>query len=702
MNRALALASAVALAAPGAARSGEGMWTFNAFPKEKVASAYGFTPTDAWLDHVRLASARLAEGCSASFVSPDGLVMTNHHCAHECVEQLSTARRDHVRAGFLARWAEDEPRCPTVEVNQLLAITDVTARVNEATKGLEGKQFHEAQRAANARIEAECQTSDALRCEVVTLYAGGRYDLYTYRRFQDVRLVFVPEFAAAFFGGDPDNFTFPRWDLDVAFLRVYDGGRPARLEHWFAWSPAGAKDGELTFVSGNPGKTARQLTLAQLEYLRDYEFPDRLVELAELRGLLTEYQHRGREETRHSNKTLFYVENSVKALTGMLAAVHDRELLSRKAREEQEFRARAAKEGLGKEVDAALEATARAQETKRRTRALYRWVEQRRGFDGELFAHARRLVRAVEERAKPNGQRLEEYRDSALPELTHALFSPAPIHAELEILRLSHGLTKLREQLGADHPFVKQVLGSRTPREVATRAVKGTKLSSPAYRRELYAGGKDAVTAAAARDPMIALAAQVDPEARRIRRVHDEEVDAVERKSGEAIARARFALEGASSYPDATFTPRLSYGRVQGLTEDDGRVVPPFTTFAGAYERHTGREPFALPRSWLAARTRVDLSTPLNLATTNDIIGGNSGSPVVNQRAEIVGLVFDGNLQSLAGDFYFDGHVNRAVAVDSRALLEALSRIYGADRLVHELGGARPAAGAGRAGAAAR
>jgi hypothetical protein len=697
----LAAVLVLALAVP-AARADEGMWTFNGFPKDRVAKAYGFTPEDAWLDHVRLSSARLAEGCSASFVSPHGLVMTNHHCAHTCIEQLSSAKKDFVKSGFLARGMADEVKCPTVEVNQLVGITDVTARVNEATKGLEGKAFHEAKRAATAKLEAECQTSDALRCEVVTLFAGGRYDLYRYRRMQDVRLVFAPEFATAFFGGDPDNFMFPRFDLDVAFLRVYEGGKPAKLDHWLRWSPAGAKEGELTFVSGHPGSTARQLTVAQLEYERDYALPERLVELAEYRGLLTEYQRRGVEQARHSSPQLFYSENAYKARTGRFDALRDRVFFGAKVEAERDFRARilAKDPARAKEVEAAYDATARAQDVMRTIRVPYRWIELRRGFDGKLFEYARDVVRGAEERAKPSEARLEEFRDSALPQLTQRLFSTAPVHREFEILRLGHGLTKLREKLGADHPLVRRVLGKRSPEEVAAAAVKGTKLADVAFRKRLWQGGKPAV-AAAMKDPMVALAALVEPEARAVRTRHDDEVEAVERKSGELIARARFDLDGPSTYPDATFTLRLSYGQVKGWVEDDGRRVTPFTTFAGAFERNTGKDPFALPASWLAARPRLDLATPLNFVTTNDIIGGNSGSPVVNARAEVVGLIFDGNLPSLAGDYGFDERVNRAVAVDSRALVEALSRIYGADRIVREL--VPPAqAGAGRAGAASR
>ncbi len=678
-----ALLLVAALAAPLAAGADEGMWTFDAFPREKVEKAYGFRPTDAWLEHVRLSSARLARGCSASFVSRDGLVMTNHHCAHSCIEQLSTAARDYVRDGFQARSAAEELRCPDVEVNQLVAIRDVTADVRRATAELDGKAFNDAQREVMSRIEKACQTSAALRCEVVTLYHGGLYHLYTYRRFQDVRLVFAPEFAIAFFGGDPDNFTFPRYDLDVAFLRVYDGGRPARMDHWFRWSAAGPKDGELTFVSGNPGATERFLTVSQLEFQRDVALPDRLLYLAEERGMLAELGRRGPEEERISTKLLFSVENAMKALRGRLATLQDRAFFESKVADERALRADLAKRpGAKARVLPAFDAIARAEDRLREIRTPLDFVEHRRGFQGELFRHARTLVRAAAELPKPSGKRLREFRDSALPALEQALFSRAPLYPELEIAELGWSLGKLREALGPDDPLVRKVLGTDTPYEVAARAVRGSRLLDPGARRRLWDGGERAV--AASDDAMIALARLVEPGARALRKEWDDAVEPVLKKNGEIVAQARFDRQGAATYPDATFTARLSYGRVKGY-EEKGRRVPPFTTLGGAFERATGKPPFALPPSWIAARPRLDLAVPLDMATTNDIIGGNSGSPVVDARAEIVGLVFDGNLQSLGGDYGYDETANRTVAVTSDALLEALAKVYGAERLVREL-----------------
>ena len=674
---------ATLLVAPALAGADEGMWTFNNFPKAAVEKAYGFKVTDPWLDHVRLSSARLAQGCSASFVSDSGLVMTNHHCAHSCIEQLSTQAKDFVKSGFLAASAADEAKCPELEVNQLVAISDVTARMHQATEGKSGRDFFVAQRGAQAAIEKECQTADTLRCEVVSLYRGGVYNLYKYQRFQDVRLVFAPEFAIAFFGGDPDNFMFPRYDLDVAFVRVYQGGKPAVMKDWFRWSAAGAKEGELTFVSGNPGGTDRKLTVAQLEYQRDTALPERMVALAELRGKLSEYAHRGAEQARHSNATLFYVENGLKALTGRLEALQDKAFFESKVKAEADFKAALAKDPeKARKYLPAFDAVAQAVADQKKIRRQLEFKERLSG--GELLGVARKLVRGAAERTKPNAERLREYSDAALPQLTQALFSPAPVYPEFEVFELAHLFTRAREKLGPDDPFVKKVLGQKSPAELAEELVKGTRLADVAVRKKIWEGGQAALDEAARTDAMLAFAISIDADGRAVRKQFEDAIQPVLVKNQELIAQAHFAIEGTSAYPDATFTPRLSYGSVQGY-EENGKHVAPFTTMGGAFERATGREPFALPRSWLDAKGKIDPSTPFNMATSNDIIGGNSGSPVVNARGEIVGLVFDGNIQSLGGEYGFDPAVNRTVAVTSSALVEALAKIYGAQRLVDEL-----------------
>lgn len=660
------------------------MWTFDAFPSDKVERAYGFAPSPAWLDHVRLASARLARGCSGGFVSPQGLVMTNHHCAHSCIEDLSTRAEDHVKSGFLARTPAEERRCADLAVDQLVAVTDVTARVRAATRGLEREAYGEALRGETARIERECQTSEALRCDVVPLYQGGLHHLYTYRRFQDVRLVFAPEVAIALFGGDLDNFMFPRYDLDVAFLRVYVGGKPAVTRDWFRWSAAGAAPGELTFVTGHPGGTDRALTVAELAYQRDVSLPDRLLRLAELRGLLGGFGLLGEEQRRSSAARLFYAENEYKELRGRLQALQDPEFFRAKVAAEDALRAEIAKDPeRAREVLPAFDAVERAQRRLRDVRKELAALEH--GLEGELFSHARTLLRAADERPKRNEERLREYRESNLPAVARTVLGEAPVHPRLEEVLLAHALEKARETLGPDHPAIRRLLGKESPAEAAAHAVRGTRLRDPEVRRRLWEGGKEAVDASD--DPMIALARRADPDARAVRRIYEEEIDAAVRRSHELVARARFAVQGRSTYPDATFTLRLSYGQVKGWREGT-HEVPPFTTLAGAFERDTGREPFALPPSWLAAKERLDLRTPMNFVTTNDVIGGNSGSPVVNQAAEIVGLVFDGNIHSLGGAYGFDPSVNRAVAVHSSAILEALEEVYRARRLVEEL---RPA-----------
>jgi hypothetical protein len=660
-----------------------GLWLLNDFPAERVAREHGFQPSQPWLDHVRLASVRLARGCSGSFVSPSGLVMTNHHCVHSCIEQLSSAKKDYDANGFYAPADKDELKCPGMEVNQLIDITDVTARMTAATQGLGDKDYGIASKAEMSKIEKECASGDEVRCDVVSLYHGGKYHLYKYRRYQDVRLVFAPEFSIAFFGGDPDNFMFPRYDLDVSFVRVYQDGKPAATKDYFPFSPSGPKEGELTFVSGHPGRTSRNLTTAELAYTRDYALPARLFRLTEARGALQEFQKRGPEQKRMSTATLFYVENGVKALKGRRDALVDPAVWQAKVAEESALRARVeADPELKALAGEAWDAIARAQELAVPLRKPYLYLEGGYGFWSELFNHARGLVRAAHELSLPNEKRLREYADSQWPATRQQLLSAAPIYDEFELLTLALSLTQMREELGADHPVVRKVLGKQSPQELASSLVKGSKLKDPKVRKALLDGGKAALEAST--DPMLEMARRIDGEAREIRTRIEDQVEAPINKNSELIAKARFKVLGTSVYPDATFTLRLSYGVVKGWTEGS-QEIKPFTNMAGAFERATGKPPFALPKSWLGAKDKLDLATPLNFCTTNDIIGGNSGSPVINQAGQVVGLIFDGNIHSLGGDYYFDPVKNRAVAVHSSALLESLDKIYGAGRITTEL-----------------
>lgn len=667
-----------------AASADEGMWTYNNFPSQKVKAKYGFGPDQAWLDHARLSSVRIAGGCSASIVSPNGLIMTNHHCAHSCIEQLSTPKRDYVATGFYAKSQAQEVKCPTMEINQLIGITNVTDKVQGATKGLSGEQYFKAQREVTAKLEKDCAKSDELRCEVISLYHGGIYDLYQYRRYQDVRLVFAPEFAIAFFGGDPDNFEFPRYDLDVSMVRIYDHGKPVDTsKNFLKWSANGAKEGDLVFVSGNPGGTDRGLTVAQLEHQRDWSLPQALFYLEELRGMLGEYQQRGKEEARHSNAELFFVENSVKALKGRYESLLDKPFFQKLIDGEKDLRAKVnANPSLKASTGGAWDAIAKAQAEYATFEDAYGLIERGRGFSSDLYRIARSLVRSTQELTKPNGDRLEEYSDASMPAVKQRLFSKAPIYPELEIETLTFSLTKLREHLGTDDPFVKEVLGNKSPRQLATETVRHSRLANVALRQKLFKGGVAAVQKA--KDPMILLALKVDPYARKLRKRYEDQVSSVIRKNSEAIAKARFQIYGTDTYPDATFTLRLSYGAVKGYTVN-GKKVDPVTKLGGTFERATGSDPYKLPRSWLAAKPRLDLNTPMNMATDNDIIGGNSGSPVINQAGEVVGLVFDGNIYSLGGDFGFDPKLNRTVAVESTALVEALDKIYHAKRILDEI-----------------
>ena len=672
--------------AAAAARADEGMWTFDGFPSAEVEAKYGFGPDRQWLDQVRLSSVRLAGGCSGSLVSENGLVMTNHHCARTCISQNSTKDKDLMASGFVAGSLAEELKCPEMEVNQLLEIRDVTDRMTAATKGLADRQYNEALKAEMSRAEKECSTSDQLRCDVVTLYQGGRYHLYKYRRFQDVRLVFAPEGDIAHFGGDLDNFMFPRYCFDVSFVRLYEKGRPVKAEHWLKWSPGGPKDGDLAFVPGNPGRTSRLFTVAELEFQRDVVLPRRLMRLAEERGMLVEFGERGGEQNRISASRRLSVENSFKGVKGRYEALLDKNLFAAKVAAEQTFRAQIdADPRKHSTFGGAWNAIASAKEAERRIQKRYSMVEGADGLSGfasTLFDHARNLVRAAEELPKPNEQRLRDFADSKVPALKQKLFSSAPLYDEFEIQRLSFSLSKLREDFGPDDALVKKIFGRSSPREVATEAVSGSQLKDVATRKRLFEGGKAAVDASD--DSMIRLARLVDPDARAIRKQFEDEIEAVLKKNGELIARARFEVYGTGTYPDATFSPRLSYGQVKGFTAE-GVSVTPLTRMSGLFDRATGEDPFVLPESWLKARSSLDLATPMNLSTTNDIIGGNSGSPVVDRQGQVSGLVFDGNIYSLGGEYGFDASVNRAVAVHSSALLEALDKVYHATRILDEI-----------------
>ena len=664
----------------------EGMWTFDNFPSKTVGEKYGFTPSQAWLDHVRLASLRIAGGCSASFISPEGLVMTNHHCVVECVEQISTPKDNFVDDGFVAKTDAEERKCPAFELDQLVEIRDVTREVQGAIVGKAGHEANRALHAKEAELQQSCGADASVRCDVVSLYHGGIYDLYRYKRYTDVRLVFAPEYGVAQFGGDPDNFNFPRFDFDIGLLRAYEGGKPAATPEYLRWSANGSKDGELVFVAGNPGGTSRELTNAQLAFERDTFFPARMPVLAEYRGLLEEFRTRGPEQAREANEDLFFVENSFKANIGRQGALLDPQFFATKVQEEQKLRAAtAADPKLAGDVSAWDDI---AQIQRLRTQLFVRNAALgNRMFRSGLLGDAMTLVRAAAERAKPNAERLPEFTDQALVHVQQALSAPVPVYKDIEELDLTFLFTTIRRDLGTDDEFVRKMLGKESPEQLAHRLVSGTRLEDPKLREELYKGGKSAV--AASTDPMMRFAASINDDLLAVRKDYEARVDAPTRAAAERIAKARFAVYGTSVDPDATFTPRLSYGTVKGFEDGEGKFVQPYTAIGGLFERATGAPPYKLPESWLKAKASLNPSLPMNLSTTNDIIGGNSGSPLIDKDAKVIGLIFDGNIFSLGGDYGYDAKQNRAVAVDSHALLEGLQKVYHLNRVVEEIEAAR-------------
>ena len=685
----VALLSLAAIAA-----ADEGMWLFNVPPTAQLKSKYGFDLTKAWLQHTQLSSVRFNNGGSGSFVSPDGLTFTNHHVGSECIQQLSTGGKDYLKTGFYAKTQAEEAKCPDLELNVLEDIEDVTAKVNAGVKpGMSVADQGQAQRAAMSNIEQQCATETKLRCDVITLYSGAMYHLYKYKKYTDVRLVFAPEFEAAFFGGDPDNFEYPRYDLDICFFRVYENDKPAHLDNYLKWSKAGVKDGDLIFVSGNPGGTDRLNTLAQLEFLRDTGYPLVLYRLARRDELLKKFSAESVENARIAHDDLFYTENSLKAIRGYNTGF-EQGLMAKKSAEEGKMRQAIASDAAKKaEFGDPWSEIAKAMETEKRIYLPLTYFERRGGFSGDLASFARILVRASEERPKPNGDRLREYRDSALPSLEQNLFSTAPIYKSLERVELADSLAEMKEKM-PDSAVVSRVLDGKMPAELARYLIDNTKLEDVSVRKQLYEGGKAAIDASS--DPLIVVMKEIEPEARAVRKQYDDEIDAVVRQDGAAIAKIRFATEGTASYPDATFTLRLSYGVMRGYTENGegptpkGTKLPYVTTIRGAFQHaadHGNKDPYTLPDSWVNAKAKIKLDTPLNAVETADIIGGNSGSPVLNRAGELVGIIFDGNIQSLPWNFVYDDSIGRSIHVDSRGILEALRDIYGAYSLADELTG---------------
>lgn len=673
---------AAALLCP-AVRPDEGMWTFDNPPLKQLQEKYNFTPTTQWLDHLRLASVGLNDGGSGSFVSAHGLLLTNHHVALGQLQKNSNAEHDYVRDGFYATTAEEEMKSPDLEVNVLMSMDNVTERVNNAVKSAKNEDEQFAKRKATiAEIERESMEKTGLRSDVVTLYQGGEYWLYRYKKYTDVRLVFAVEQQAAFYGGDPDNFTYPRYDLDMALFRVYENGKPIDSKEYLKWNPKGAGDGELVFVSGHPGSTQRSDTLARLEIDRD-EITPTLIRVFKRRiATLQAYSARGPEQARQATTIIFGLQNSLKVFEGRQKGLQDPHLMEKKRADEAEFKAKTdANPEWKKEYGGAWDTVAKAVQT-----ARPRLKEQfYRSMDSQLAGLAVNVVTYVAEVKKPDGERLSGFHDAQLDSLKLRLFSRAPVYKELEIARMSSALEDDQKMMGANDPWVKAVLNGKTPQQAAKEMVEGTKIDDAALRKSLVDGGQAAVDAST--DPMIVMARRIDPIRREQIKWFEDNVQSVEERAGEQLGRARFAAYGKNTYPDATFTLRLSYGQVKGYPMN-GTEAPYKTTMYGLYDRSASfdnKEPFDLPKRYVDGRDKLDLTTPFNFVTTNDIIGGNSGSPVVNRNGDVVGLIFDGNIESLVGDFVYEETTNRAVAVHTAAMTEAMKKLYGAQKLVDEL-----------------
>ena len=691
----IALILIAVLFVAGLATADEGMWLYNHFPADKVKAKYGWAPDQAWLDHVRLSSVRFNNGGSGSFVSADGLTFTNHHVAATCLQQMSTPDKNYYKLSFLAKTRADEVKCPDLELNVLQSIEDVTTRVQGAVKaGMEAAAGATAMRAEMSAIESDCTKQTGMRCDVVTLYAGGMYNLYRYKKYTDVRLVFAPEFDIAFFGGDPDNFEYPRYDLDITFFRVYENNQPAHPDY-LKWSIAGVKENELVFVSGHPGSTGRMLTMSQLAFRRDVQYPWNLREYPKRISVLQKFAAQSPANASMAQEDIFGLQNSVKAYTGYQGGLLDKSLMAEKQDAEQKMKQAVASDPTKKqeygdpwgEVDQAMQ-------TYRKIFKPLAYFERMSGWP-ESAHDARDLVRVAAEKEKPNGERLREYRDSALASLEQSLLSTAPIHKPLETVELAQVFREMVDELGANDPTLKTILGGKTPEDRAAELINTTHLDDVSVRKQLYEGGAQAI--AQSTDSLIVLMREIDPQAREIRKTYDDQVDAVERRNGQKFAKLRFATEGMNMPPDATFTLRLSYGPIKGFVEDGrghvapkGSKVPFFTTIGGAFDhaaKHGNKDPYALPKSWMDSKSKLNLNTPLNTICTADIIGGNSGSPVVNTKGDVVGIIFDGNIQSLPWNFEYEDKIGRSVEVDSQGIIESLRTIYGASALADELQG---------------
>lgn len=676
---ALPLLSLAIVSAP--ARADEGMWTFDNFPRERMQEDLGWAPDQTWLDGVMAATARMP-GCSTSNVSGDGLMLTNHHCVIACVTALSTTEANFIQDGFQARIREDELRCPNMNIDVLTGIVDITADINRATEDGPPENFAAMRDAEFARQERECQQAGQ-RCEIVTLYQGGRYARYTYRRFTDVRLVFAPEHRVAAFGGDADNFEFPRYGLDFAFMRLYENGAPARTPNHLSFEFDPPDEGDIVLVAGNPGRTSRLRSVAELQFERDVNLPWQIASLTEQRARITAFSALGPDQARIASSALQSVENAMKGLTGRRNALIDPVGFAQVTARETDLQARVNRNSAAaREMGDAWGEIATAQRTYRGIYNSYQNLELRAGERSMLFAWARDLVRGAAERGLPNRQRMPRYAEARLPAIAGSMRAATAVSPAFEEVHLRFWLERLQRDLASDPAQLRRVFNGQTPEALAARLSRST-LGDPAVREALWAGGAAAI--AASTDPMLVFVRAWDADARAVRANFVTNVEAPVARAQERIARARFRAFGTETYPDTTFSPRISYGTVQGWTEPGGEVIAPFTQLDGLYERATGTPPFQLPQAWLDARPRLNPNIVFNISSSNDVIGGASGSPLLNRDARIVGIIFDNNMHALGGEYFYDARLNRSVSVSSSAIRVALLDVYGMQALLAEL-----------------
>lgn len=686
MRRHLLVAAMIfgSLAGVGA-RADEGMWLLNRFPVDEVAKRHRFKATPEFLKSLQLSAARFNNGGTASFVSANGLLFTNHHVGADCIQKVSSSEADYMKHGFLATSRTDEKRCPDLEVNVLLEIEDVTAKVTEGISGdTPDAEANRLRKAKMSEIEKSCADSTGRRCDVVTLFSGAQFHLYQYKRYTDVRLVFAPEFDAAFFGGDPENFTYPRHCLDAAFFRAYEDGVPAKVEHWFKWSKTGVRDGELVFVPGNPGATGRLMTVAELEFTGEIAYPLVLRRLKSMIDALETYISQGEEQRRVGSENLFGQQNSFKAISGFQRGLQSKSLMDQKRKEENQLRRSIARDRqLRARTEKLWDELASAYGNLREFYPRYYMFESGATRGSALMGLARGIVRYAGETTKPNEERLREYVETALPAREQAMYSPAPMTPSMEMAVLADYFTFLGRELGYSDPVVAALLNGRTPLAAARHAVENTKIINVEERRRL---ANDPAAVASSGDGMIRLARALDGPARELRKRYEDELESVEARAKTEIAQARFAVSGGSAYPDATFTLRVAFGPVKGYRNAQGRRIPWATDLGGKFQKGRAEEPYRIPESWLKAKDQLRLSTPYNFVSTADTHGGNSGSATVNTQGEVVGILFDGNIEGLPNRFVYTDRMARSVHVASQAIIETLRKVYKAEQLLTELG----------------